>query len=316
MHEGIPILNYLVPKSFVHENGKLGGMMFEPVRAEHDAKGRRRLVPTGEADRFFECDDVLIAVGQENAFPWIERDAGIEFDQWGLPVLDPATFQSSLPTVFFGGDAAFGPKNIIWAVAHGHEAALSIDQLLGGGDVRERPLPMVEMISQKMGIHEWSYDNDVSPDERYKVPWADSSKTLKSIKLEVELGFDAETAWKETQRCLNCDVQTVFTDKQCIECDACVDICPMDCITFTANGEEADLRQRLSAQALNASQDLYVSGMLKTGRIMAKDEDVCLHCGLCAERCPTGAWDMQKFLLEMTHAGAARGACAGKENAA
>jgi ferredoxin len=317
MHEGIPILDYRVPKSFVHENGRLTGMTFEKVRAERDAKGRRTLVPTGEPDELHECDEVLIAVGQENAFPWIERDIGIAFDeQWDMPVVDKTTFQSTLPHVLFGGDAAFGPKNIIWAVAHGHEAALTIDKLLGGSDVRERPQPMVEMISQKMGIHEWSYDNDVSPDERYKVPWADASKTLKSIKLEVELGFDAETAWKETQRCLNCDVQTVFTDKQCIECDACVDICPMDCITFTANGEEADLRQRLSAQALNTSQDLYVSGTLKTGRIMAKDEDVCLHCGLCAERCPTGAWDMQKFLLEMTHAGEARGACAGKERAA
>jgi len=318
MHEGIPILDYRVPKSFVHENGRLTGMTFEKVRAERDAKGRRTLVPTGEPDELHACDEVLIAVGQENAFPWIERDIGIAFDeQWDMPVVDKTTFQSTLPHVLFGGDAAFGPKNIIWAVAHGHEAALSIDKLLGGGDVRERPLPMVEMISQKMGIHEWSYDNDISPDERYKVPWADASKTLKSIKLEVELGFDAETAWKETQRCLNCDVQTVFTDKQCIECDACVDICPMDCITFTANGEEADLRQRLSAQALNTSQDLYVSGTLKTGRIMAKDEDVCLHCGLCAERCPTGAWDMQKFLLEMTHAGpACSGATAGKEKAA
>ncbi|WP_395679107.1 FAD-dependent oxidoreductase [Dokdonella sp.] len=318
MHEGIPILDYRVPKSFVHENGRLTGMTFEKVRAERDAKGRRTLVPTGEPDELHACDEVLIAVGQENAFPWIERDIGIAFDeQWDMPVVDKTTFQSTLPHVLFGGDAAFGPKNIIWAVAHGHEAALSIDKLLGGGDVRERPLPMVEMISQKMGIHEWSYDNDISPDERYKVPWADASKTLKSIKLEVELGFDAETAWKETQRCLNCDVQTVFSDKQCIECDACVDICPMDCITFTANGDEADLRQRLSAQALNTSQDLYVSGTLKTGRIMAKDEDVCLHCGLCAERCPTGAWDMQKFLLEMTHAGpACSGAAAGKEKAA
>jgi ferredoxin len=206
--------------------------------------------------------------------------------------------------VLFGGDAAFGPKNIIWAVAHGHEAAVTIDKLLSGEDVRDRPAPAVEMISQKMGIHEWSYDNDVSPDLRYKVPWADASKTLKSIKLEVELGFDAETAWKETQRCLNCDVETVFTQNLCIECDACVDICPMDCITFTRNGDEAELRHRLSAAALNTTQDLYVSGELKTARVMVKDEDVCLHCGLCAERCPTGAWDMQKFFLEMTHAGA------------
>jgi len=304
MHEGIPILNYLVPKSFVHDNGRLTGMVFEKVGATYDEKGRRKLVPTGEPDQKFDCDEVLIAVGQENAFPWIERDIGIAFDtEWDMPVVDKTTMQSSLPHVLFGGDAAFGPKNIIWAVAHGHEAAVSIDKLLCGEDVNDRPMPAVEMISQKMGIHEWSYDNDVSPDLRYKVPWADSSKTLKSIKLEVELGFDAETAWKETQRCLNCDVETVFTQNLCIECDACVDICPMDCITFTRNGDEAELRPRLSAPALDLTQDLYVSGELKTGRVMVKDEDVCLHCGLCAERCPTGAWDMQKFFLEMTHAG-------------
>ncbi len=303
-HEGIPILNYRVPKAFVHEDGRLTGMTFEKVRAEHDANGRRTLLPTGEPDEFIACDDVLIAVGQANAFPWIERDLGIAFDaKWDMPVVDKTTMQSSLPKVFFGGDAAFGPKNIIWAVAHGHDAAVSIDKLLNGEDVGERPPPMTNLLSQKMGIHEWSYDNDISPDERFKVPWADSAKTLKSIKLEVELGFDVETAWKEAQRCLNCDVQTVFTDKACIECDACVDICPMDCITFTQNGDEADLRSRLSAPALNTEQDLYVSGALKTGRVMAKDEDVCLHCGLCAERCPTGAWDMQKFLLEVTYAG-------------
>ncbi|MFI4969091.1 MAG: FAD-dependent oxidoreductase [Lysobacterales bacterium] len=314
MHEGIPILNYLVPKTFEHENGRLIGMTFERVRAERDAKGRRTLVPTGEPDTLIECDEVLIAVGQANAFPWIERDLGIAFDtQWDMPVVDKVTMQSSLPNVFFGGDAAFGPKNIIWAVAHGHEAAISIDKLLAGADVGERPPPMTNLISQKMGIHEWSYDNDISPDERFKVPWADAAKTLKSIKLEVELGFDVETAWKEAQRCLNCDVQTVFTDKLCIECDACVDICPMDCITFTPDGEEAELRQRLSAPALNTEQDLYVSGQLKTGRIMAKDEDVCLHCGLCAERCPTGAWDMQKFLLETTQAGAGCGRARQKE---
>jgi len=306
MHEGIPILNYLVPKEFLHENGRLTGMLFEKVAAIHDEKGRRKLVPTGESDLRVDCDEVLIAVGQENAFPWIERDIGIRFDEeWDMPIVDKATMQSTLPHVLFGGDAAFGPKNIIWAVAHGHEAAVSIDKLLHGEDTRTRPLPGVELISQKMGIHEWSYDNDISPDLRYKVPWADSAKTLKSMKLEVELGFDAETAWKETQRCLNCDVETVFTQNTCIECDACVDICPMDCITFTRNGDELDLRTRLSAAAPNLTQDLYVSGELKTGRVMVKDEDVCLHCGLCAERCPTGAWDMQKFLIEMTNAGPA-----------
>ena len=306
-HEGIPILNYLVPKTFEHANGKLTGMTFEKVKAVRDDsgpnKGQRRLVPTGEPDQRFECDDVLIAVGQENAFPWIERDSGIEFDKHGMPVVDKTTMQSTVKNIFFGGDAAFGPKNIIWAVAHGHDAAISIDKLLHGEDLGERPAPTVNLSSQKMGIHEWSYDNQITLDERYKVPWQDKKITLKSIKVEVELGFDPATGFKEAQRCLNCDVQTVFADKLCIECDACVDICPMDCITFTENGEEADLRGRLTAPAKNPTQDLYVSNALKTGKIMAKDEDVCLHCGLCAERCPTGAWDMQKFLLTTTHAG-------------
>ena len=303
MHEGIPILNYLVPKTFEHRDGKLIGMTFEKVRAEKDEKGRRQLVSTGEPDAFFECDDVLIAIGQENAFPWVERDIGIRFDEWDMPVVDKITMQSSNPRVFFGGDAAFGPKNIIWAVAHGHDAAVSIDKMLGGEDIHARPEPGVTLISQKMGIHEWSYDNDISNDMRYAVPWREKAVTLKSIKMEVELGFDPATAFNEAQRCLNCDVQTVFTKDVCIECDACVDICPMDCISFTHNDDEADLRQHLTAPALNLTQSLYVSDALKTGRVMVKDEDVCLHCGLCAERCPTGAWDMRKFLLEMTHAG-------------
>ena len=304
-HEGIPIINMHVPKAFVHEHGKLTGMTFEIVRAEHDDKGRRKLVPTGEPDAFFACDEVLIAVGQENAFPWIERDVGIDFDQWGLPLLREGTFQSTLPKVFFGGDAAYGPKNIITAVAQGHEAAVSIDLLLDGQDVAARPAPRTNLMSEKMGIHEWAYDNDPSNDLRYKVPWANAEKALASIKVEVELGFDARTAFKEAGRCLNCDVQTVFTPKLCIECDACVDICPMDCITFTVNGDEADLRQRLNAPAADTEQDLFVSPELKTGRVLVKDEDVCLHCGLCAERCPTGAWDMQKFLLLTAKAGGA-----------
>jgi NADPH-dependent glutamate synthase beta subunit-like oxidoreductase len=303
MHEGIPILNYLVPKEFVVRDGKLSGMTFEKVRAVYDDKGRRSLIPTGEPDPFFECDDVLVAVGQENAFPWIERDAGIAFDKWGLPVLNAKTFQSSVPEIFFGGDSAFGPKNIIWAVAHGHDAAVSIDKLINREDLNERPAPGVSLMSQKMGIHEWSYDSEIVADQRYKVPWADIKATLKNVKMEVELGFDVATAWKEAQRCLNCDVQTVFTDKLCIECDACVDICPMDCITFAPNDDEKALRGKLNAPAKNLTQELYVSGELKTKRVMVKDEDVCLHCGLCAERCPTGAWDMQKFLVEMTYAG-------------
>ena len=303
MHEGIPILNYHVPKAFVHEGGRLTGMTFELVKAVYDERGRRSLVPTGDPDVFFECDEVLVAVGQENAFPWIERDCGIAFDEWGLPKLYKDSFQSTLPHVFFGGDAAYGPKNIITAVAHGHDAAVSIDRLLNGLDTAVRPAPMTNLMSQKMGIHEWSYDNDPSLDLRFKVPWEKAERALASIKVEVELGFDAATAFKEAQRCLNCDVQTVFTESASIECDACVDICPMDCITFTADGQEQELRQRLKAPALNFAQDLYVGGPLKTGRIMVKDEDVCLHCGLCAERCPTGAWDMQKFLLNTTQAG-------------
>jgi len=302
-HEGIPILNLHVPKSFEHNNGKLTGMTFQLVRAEYDAQGKRNLVPTGEPDVLVPCDEVLVAVGQENSFQWIERDCGIEFNKWGLPVLGAGTFQSTLPTVFFGGDAAYGPKNIITAVAHGHEAAVSIDRFLNHEDVTLRPPPMTNLMSQKMGIHEWSYGNEVSNDVRFKVPWAAAETALASIKIEVELGFDAATAFKEAGRCLNCDVQTVFNRSTCIECDGCVDICPMDCITFTADGDEADLRTRLKAPASNITQDLYVSDELKTGRVMVKDEDVCLHCGLCAERCPTGAWDMQKFLLNTTQAG-------------
>jgi NADPH-dependent glutamate synthase beta subunit-like oxidoreductase len=304
MHEGIPIHNYLVPKEFTHENGTLTGITFEKVKAEYDAKGRRKLVPSGEPDQHFACDDVLVAVGQENAFPWIERDIGIEFDQWDMPKVDTKTMASTHTKIFFGGDAAFGPKNIIWAVAHGHEAAVSIDKVLNGEDINDRPAPAVEVMSQKMGIHEWSYDNEIALDKRYKVPHRDKVVALRDIKAEVELGFDEKLALAEAGRCLNCDVQTVFSAQLCIECDACVDICPMDCITFTANGEEADLRQRLNAPSHNLTQDLYVQDGLKTGRVMVKDEDVCLHCGLCAERCPTGAWDMQKFLIDMTNAGA------------
>jgi formate dehydrogenase beta subunit len=305
MHEGIPILNYLVPKEFTHRNGRLTGVTFEKVAAKFDDKGRRSLVPSGEPDQHIECDDVLLAIGQENAFPWIERDCGLEFDRWGMPKVDTVTMQSSIPTVFFGGDAAFGPKNIIWAVAHGQQAAISIDKLLNGEEVSQRPPPMVTLSSQKMGIHEWSYNNEISNDLRYKVPLRALEVALKDVKLEVELGFDRKQGFLETERCLNCDVQTVFTRDLCIECDACVDICPVDCITFTENGTEEDLRGRLNAPAKNLSQDLYVSDILKTGRIMAKDEDVCLHCGLCAERCPTGAWDMRKFLLDMAQAGPA-----------
>ncbi|MBU6297590.1 MAG: FAD-dependent oxidoreductase [Alphaproteobacteria bacterium] len=302
MREDIPIHNFLVPLEFTHDNGKLTGVTFEKVKAEYDAKGRRKLIPAGEPPVHMECDDVLVAVGQENAFPWIERDIGLEFDEWDMPKVDPATMRSTHPKVFFGGDAAFGPKNIIWAVAHGHEAALSIDLLCTGQEVTQRPSPLVNVLSQKMGIHEWSYDNDVSLDLRFKVPHAPKELTLKDVNMEVELGFNQELAFKEAQRCLNCDIETVFERNLCIECDACVDICPMDCITFTPNALEGDLRGLLTAPAKNLTQSLYVSSELKTGNIMVKDEDVCLHCGLCAERCPTGAWDMKKFYLETAKA--------------
>ena len=302
-HEGIPIINFHVPQAFVVDNGVLVGMQFDVVKAVYDGNGKRSLVSTGEPPVLIDCDEVLVAVGQENAFPWIERDCGLAFDKHGMPQVDAKTFQSSLPQVYFGGDAAFGPKNIITAVAHGHEAAVSMDRFLHAEPVTQRPPPHVNLVSQKMGIHEWSYANSPSNDPRFKVPWANAEKALSSIKVEVELGFDLPTAFKEAERCLNCDVQTVFADKLCIECDACVDICPTDCITFTHNGEEQELRTRLNAPAENTEQTLYLSGTLKTQRVMVKDEDVCLHCGLCAERCPTGAWDMQKFLLTTTQAG-------------
>ncbi|MDC3253945.1 4Fe-4S dicluster domain-containing protein, partial [bacterium] len=284
------------------ENGELKGVIFGKVKAEYDENGKRSLISTGEPDVFIEADDVIIAIGQDNAFPWIEKDLGIEFGKWEVPVLDKITFQSTLPNVFFGGDAAFGPENVITAVAHGHQAAVSIDLFCKGESIYDRPSPMTNLVSQKMGIHEWTYDNDVAADLRYQVAHADKSFTLKDRKMEVELGFDHIEGFKEAQRCLNCDVQTVFTTNLCIECDACVDICPTDCITFTDNGDEGEVRTRLSAPAENLSQDLYVSEVLPTQRVMLKDEDVCLHCGLCAERCPTAAWDMKKYLYNVTKA--------------
>ena len=303
MHEGIPIYNNHVPKEFVVEDGQLKGMTFEKVEAEYDEDGKRSLVPTGEDLVFMEADDVLMAIGQENAFPWIERDLGIEFDKWDMPLVNEVTFQSTNEKVFFGGDAAFGPENIITAVAHGHQAAVSIDLFCRGEAVTERLPPEINLASQKMGVHEWSYDNAVETDQRYIVPLAPLEKTLKDRKLEVELGFDPATGYKEAERCLNCDVQTVFEETRCIECDACVDICPTDCISFIPNAEEEVLRQSLVAPANVLSQDLYVSQDLPTTRVMVKDENVCLHCGLCAERCPTAAWDMQKFLYNVAKAG-------------
>ena len=303
MHEGIPIVDNHVPKEFVVEEGKLKGMLFEKVTPEYDAKGKRSLIPTGEDLVFMEADVVLMAIGQDNAFPWIERDVGVNFGKWDMPTVNKVTFQSTNEKVFFGGDAAFGPENIITAVAHGHQAAVSIDLFLNNKPVGERPPPFTNLVSQKMGVHEWVYDNAVADDKRHVVPLAPLEKTLKDRMLEVELGFDESTGFAEAERCLNCDVQTVFEEVRCIECDACVDICPTDCITFTANGKAAVLRDQLTATAKNLDQDLYVSKVLPTKRVMVKDEDVCLHCGLCAERCPTAAWDMQQFMYNVAKAG-------------
>ena len=301
VHEDIPIIDNHVPVSFVSENGRLTGMTFQKVHAVYD-DGKRKLLPTGEPDVFYPADDVLVAIGQENSFPWIERDLGIEFDKWDMPVVNETTFASTHPKVFFGGDAAFGPKNVITAVAHGHQAAISIHLYCSGKALTDRPAPFVNLVSQKMGIHEWSYDSEVVTDTRYAVPHADKALTLTNRKKEVELGFDLPTGFREAERCLNCDVQTVFTESKCIECDACMDICPTSCITFTQNLDEPDLRLHLKVQATNITQALYVSGVLPTTKVMVKDEDVCLHCGLCAERCPTSAWDMQRFLYKVTKA--------------
>ena len=302
-HEGIPILDCHAPLEFVVDNGKLVGVRFEKVVAEFDASGKRKLVPTGEAPVLIECDDVLVAVGQTNSFPWIERDLGINFNEWDMPEVDKATFQTTNQQVFIGGDAAFGPENVITAVAQGHQAAISIDLHCQQQNINDRPAPGSNLVSQKMGIHEWSYDSQVEDDARYKVPLIATDKALADLHQEVELGFDPQLALKEAERCLNCDAQTVFTAENCIECDACIDICPTDCLTMTMDAEESQLRQQLTAPANNTDQLLYVSDQLKTERVMVKDEDVCLHCGLCAERCPTAAWDMQKFTYQVTKAG-------------
>ncbi len=304
MLEGIPIINNRPPREFVHENGQLKGIWFTCIEQVPDENGRLKSVPTGDPDVFMEADHVLMAIGQENHCPWIERDLGIEFDKWDCPVLDEITFQSTNPKVFFGGDSAFGPENIIWASAHAHQAAISIHLMCQGKDLKkDRPPRGVNLISQKMGVHEWSYDSEHDPAARVLVPHSKLDKTLSNIKVEVELGFDARLGHFEAQRCLNCDIQTVFTEQLCIECDACVDICPMDCISFVDNGEEAELRTRLMAPAENLEQDLYVSDALPTTRVMVKDEDLCLHCGLCAERCPTNAWDMQKSIFHLPQLG-------------
>jgi len=300
--ENVDIIVNHSPVEFVLEDGKLVGMRFELLEYEFDDNGRiTDTRVTGET--VIPCDDVVLAIGQENAFPWVEKDLGIEFDKWDVPVVDPVTYQSGREGVFFGGDAAFGPKNIIWAVEHGHQAAISIHKHCHGQDLTDRLKDGMHLSSAKMGIHEWSYSNDYDGTERSLVPHVTLVERFKKLNMEVELGFTAEQAVEEVERCLNCDIQTEFAAKLCIECDACIDVCPVNCLTMTHNGEEADLRSRLNAPAENLEQDLYVSADLpQTGRVMVKDEDLCVHCGLCAERCPTAAWDMQKFTLAVPYA--------------
>ncbi|MDF7825723.1 FAD-dependent oxidoreductase [Pontiellaceae bacterium B12227] len=293
--EGIPIIENHNPLEYVVEDGQLKAMKFEVIEYSVDDTGRETFTPTGQMETI-DASLVLLAIGQANAFPWIERDLGIEFTKIGLAKVDEKTHQSTNPKVFFGGDAAFGPKNIITAVAQGHQAAISINMFLKGEELAERPDPSTNLLSQKMGIHDWSYASMVTEEKRHLVPHVDLDEAINSHTIEVELGFDAKTALEEAERCLNCDVETVFTADKCIECDACIDICPVDCLTFTSNKEEAELRRNLNVPALNLGQSIFVSDHLNTGRVMVKDEDVCLHCGLCAERCPTAAWDMQKFL--------------------
>ncbi len=297
--EGVEIVVNHAPTRFVVEGGRLTGMEFEVLEWDEGARHSRVLETV-----IVPCDDVILAIGQENAFPWIERDLGLEFDEWGMPVVDTTTFQSTLPGVFFGGDAAWGPKNIIWAVAHGHQAAISIDLFLRGLPLEDRPSPDSTLVSQKMGLSQWSYHNDFNPSSRQRMDHVELTTRFSALDLEVELGFSAEQAAREVQRCLNCDVQTDFTASLCIECDACLDICPVQCLTIAPAGTEAELRARLRAPALNPDQALYVSAALpQTGRVMVKDENVCVHCGLCAERCPTAAWDMALFDLAIPYAG-------------
>jgi len=300
--ENVQILVNHSPKEFVVKDGKLVGMVFDQMQYKTDASGNiDRGTATGEVT--IPCDDVILAIGQDNAFPWIERDIGIEFNEWECPVVDEQTMMCSREGIFFGGDSAFGPKNIIWAVAHGHEAAISIHKYCNQEDLAERMPRGMNLSSQKMGMHEWSFSNAYDPAERRMMPHVDLKQRFKKLDIEVELGFNVEQTIQEVERCLNCDIQTVFSAKLCIECDACLDICPVNCLTITENGDEADLRQRLAAPAENLQQELYVSDDLpQTGRVMVKDEDLCVHCSLCAERCPTGAWDMQKSLLLMPYA--------------
>jgi len=304
MSEGIDIKPNYTPLEYVFEKGKFKGVLFDKVASIFDKFGKRTLEATGET-LLVECDQVLVAVGQDTAFPWIERDIGLRFNKWGQPALNKATLQSTIPNVFFGGDAAFGPENIISAVANGHQAAISIDLFCQGKNAElERPEAGFNLVSQKMGIHEWSFQSKISQEKRKNVPHIEWQKAVKELATEVELGFDEKLAMEEAHRCLNCDVHTVFTESTCIECSACEDVCPMDCINFVEVDVHSkvevkqQINDQLRVQEFNPEQELLVSDKLKTGHLMIKDEDVCLHCGLCAERCPTGAWDMKKLVID------------------
>jgi NADPH-dependent glutamate synthase beta subunit-like oxidoreductase/ferredoxin len=300
--EQIEVVVNHAPQRFVVEDSKLTGMIFDLVEWHENEEGR--LVSTKLDETFIPADDVILAIGQDNAFPWIERDIGIDFNDWEMPVVDRATFETTRAGVFVGGDAAWGPENIIWAVEHGHQAAISIHNHCRSVRVTQRPPYGETLVSTKMGLHEWRYSNDYNPSERTEMRYEELEKRLTDMHTEAELGFDVREAVREVQRCLNCDIQTDFTAKLCIECDACIDICPLDCLTMVPNGDEEDLRQRLTVPADNLDQEIFVSEDLpQTGRVMVKDEDLCVHCGLCAERCPTAAWDMVQFDLLNPHAG-------------
>jgi formate dehydrogenase (NADP+) beta subunit len=299
--EQVEILENLQPVRFIVENGVLTGMEFDKFKSVETSKGLQQEIIGRE---IIPCDTVVLAIGQDNAFPFIERDMGIEFGKWDMPVVDKATFMSTRPGVFFGGDAAFGPANIIWAVEHGHQAAISIHNYCSGVPVTERPPQGMTLSSTKMGLHEWAYSNNYDPVQRQKMRHVELQVRFQSMSMEVEKGFTAEQTMAEVERCLNCDIETHFIDSLCIECDACIDICPVDCLAIAPDGEEGELRTRVKAPAENFDQPLFASGNLKqTGRVMLKDENICLHCGLCAERCPTYAWDMRKFVLKLPYAG-------------
>ncbi len=300
--EHVDIMVNHSPKAFVVKNGKLTGMVFDLMEYDIDEKGKI-VGQKSVGEETIACDDVILAIGQDNAFPWIEKDSGIEFGKWDIPVVNETTFESSLKGVFFGGDAAFGPKNIIWAVEHGHQAAISIHKHCQGKMLTGRLPDDLEMRATKMGMFEWSYSNSYDGAERRKMHLVDLKKRFKELDVEVELGFTPEQIATEVERCLNCDVQTVFTPELCEECDACLDICPVECLDIVKNDtDEQTLRDHLSAPG-EEGQALFVSsGLPLTGRIMIKDENVCLHCSLCAERCPTSAWDMQQAVIKIHHA--------------